>query len=416
MIDTHVPSSHPELEALTRRALKHFESLGYQPTSLRQLGQTWKRLCAFAQERSLPDGISEELVDQFLGLYRVPGTAAERTSYHRHLRRATGALAAFAVHGTVARRLIVHTPSQIPVPLREARARYLTYCATHLAFRPTTLRVQRQHLDAFLGHIHQHGVAQVAAIAPGHLSGFIRARCHLATRSVALSISTLRSFLRVGFAQGWLPSDLSADVPTVHVRPDAKIPSVWTDAEVDALLAAVDIASPIGKRDRAILLLACRLGMRAGDIRTLTLDAIQWATARIRFSQQKTGTSIDLPMSDEIAEALIDYLRHGRPATVRREVFLRGHAPFEPFGSNNNLHGVVTRYRRLAGVELKPKTRRGLHSLRHTLATRLLARGVPLETIGTVLGHHSLDVTRRYTKVDLDGLRAAALELPEVMP
>jgi hypothetical protein len=182
MIDTHVPSSHPELEALTRRALEHLESLGYKPTSLRQLRHTWKRLCAFAQERSLPDGISEELVDQFLALHRVPGTAAERTSYHRHLRRATGALAAFAVHGTVARRLTVRTPSQIPVPLREAQTRYLTYCATHLGFRPTTLRVQRQHLDAFLGHVYQQGVAQLAEITPGHLSAFIRARCRRAAR------------------------------------------------------------------------------------------------------------------------------------------------------------------------------------------------------------------------------------------
>lgn len=416
MTDSHTPSSHPELEELTRRALKLLESLGYKPTSLADFRQTWTRLCAFAQERALPDGISEELIDQFLALHRVPGTAAERTSYHRHLRRATGVLADFAVHGTVARRLTVRTPSQVPTSLREAQTQYLTYCATHLGARPTTLRVQRQHLDAFLGHVHQQGVAQAAAIAPCHLSSFIRARCHLATRTVALSISTLRSFLRVGFVQGWLPSDLSTDVPTVHMRPDAKIPSVWTEEEVGALLAAVDLASPIGKRDRAILLLACRLGMRAGDIRTLTLDAIQWSTARITFAQQKTGTTIDLPMSDEVAEALIDYLRHGRPATARREVFLRGHAPFEPFGSNNNLHDVVTRYRRLAGIELKPKTRRGLHSLRHSLATRLLARGVPLETIGTVLGHHSLDVTRRYTKVDLDGLRAAALELPEVTP
>jgi site-specific recombinase XerD len=416
MIDTHVSSSHPQLEALIRRALTHLESLGYKPTSLRQLRQIWKRLCAFAQERSLPDGISEELVDQFLALYRVPGTAAERTSYHRLLRRATGALAAFAVHGTVARRLTRRTLAQLPVSLHEAQIRYLTYCTTHLGFRPTTLRVRRQHLDAFLGHVHQQGVVQVAAITPVHLSGFIRARCHLASSTLALSIGTLRSFLRVGFGQGWLPSDLVADVPTVHVRADATIPSVWTQAELDTLLAAVDVPSPIGKRDRAILLLACRLGMRAGDIRTLTLDAIHWATSRITFVQQKTGTGVDLPMPDEIAEALIDYLRHGRPATARREVFLRGHAPFEPFGSNNSLHDVVTRYRRLAGIALKPKTRRGLHSLRHTLATRLLARGVPLEMIGMVLGHHSLDVTRRYTKVDLDGLRAVALELPGVTP
>ena len=211
--------------------------------------------------------------------------------------------------------------------------------------------------------------------------------------------------------QGWLPVDLSSDVPTVHVRPDATIPSIWKTEDIDALLAAVDTMSPMGKRDRAILLLACRLGMRAGDIRTLTLDSIQWATARITFAQQKTGAIVELPMTNEVAEALIDYLRHGRPATPRREVFLRGNAPFEPFGNNNNLHHVITRYQRLAGIELPAKSRRGLHSLRHTLATRLLGRGVPLETIGAVLGHHSLDVTRRYTKVDIDGLRTAALEV-----
>lgn len=411
MTDPHFPSSHPALEALTRRALKHLASLDYKPNSLAHFERSWTRLCVFAREQALPDELSEELLDRFLAHYHVPATSAERRPYHRHLRRAMSVLAEFTLHGTVSRRASSRTPSQLPTPLREILSHYLTYCATHLGARPNTLRVRRQHLDAFLRHVHQRGVEQPAAITPGHLSSFIRSCCHLAAKTTAVTISTLRSFLRVGCVQGWIPVDLSADIPTVHTRPDAKIPSVWSDAEIDALLAAVETASPIGKRDRAILLLACRLGMRAGDIRTLTLDAINWSTARIAFAQQKTGASVELPMSDEVAEALIDYLRHGRPASSRREIFLRGNAPFEPFGANNNLHDVISRYRRRAGIALAPSTRRGLHSLRHTLATRLLARGVPLETIGTVLGHRSLDVTRRYTKVDLDGLRAAALEV-----
>jgi site-specific recombinase XerD len=210
---------------------------------------------------------------------------------------------------------------------------------------------------------------------------------------------------------GWFAADLSPDVPTVHVRPDATIPSVWKARDVDALLKAVDVVSPMGKRDRAILLLACRLGMRAGDIRSLTLDSLKWASARITFVQQKTGAIIELPMTNEVAESLIDYLRHGRPTTLRREVFLRGNAPFEPFAAANNLHDVITRYRRLAGIEVTANARHGLHSLRHTLATQLLGHGVPLETISVVLGHHSVDVTRRYTKVDIDALRTAALEV-----
>ena len=396
---------------MTRRALSHLQSLGYNEVSLASFELTWRRLRVFARAQGLPDGLSEELLDQFLAHHQVPATATERTRPHRHLRRATGVLAEFAVHGTVARRILKRTPPPLPAALHEVLAQYLTYCATHLGARPSTLRGRRQVLLVFLLHAHQHGVDRVVAISASHLSSFIRARCHLATKSVAATTSALRSFLRIGAMQGWLPADLSADVPTVHVRPDATIPSVWSIEHVDALLTAVDTASPMGKRDRAILLLACRLGMRAGDIRTLTLDSIRWAAGRITFAQQKTGAIVELPMNDEIAEAIIDYLRHGRPPTPRREVFLRGNAPFEPFGTNNNLHHIITRYRRLAGIELPAKSRRGLHSLRHTLATRLLGRGVSLETIGTVLGHHSLDVTRRYTKVDLDALRTAALEV-----
>jgi site-specific recombinase XerD len=411
MTDVPLPTFHPELEALARRALKHLESLGYSESSLSYFELTWRRLCVFAQEQALPDGLSEDLLDQFLAHHHVPAAAAERTPFHRHLRRATGVLAQFAVHGAVARRIMKRAPSPVPAPMLEVLTQYLTYCATHLGARPGTLRGRRQHLEAFLLHLHQHGVDRVGALAATHLSSFIRTRCHYATKSVALTIATLRSFLRIGVVQGWLPVDLSADVPTVHVRPDATIPSIWKAEDVETLIEAVDTGSPMGKRDRAILLLACRMGMRAGDIRTLTLDSIQWAAARISFAQQKTGAIVELPMTDEVAKALIDYLRNGRPPTPRREVFLRGNAPFEPFGANDNLHHVITRYRRLAGIELPPKSRRGLHSLRHTLATRLLSRGVPLETIGTVLGHHSLDVTRRYTKVDLDGLRTAALEV-----
>jgi site-specific recombinase XerD len=322
-------------------------------------------------------------------------------------------LSEFAVHGAICRRRAVGSRPHLLPALADAQTQYLRYCASHLGTRPSTLRSRTHQTADFLHYVQQQGVACPAAISRSHLSGFIRARCHLATKTLATVVSTLKSLLRVGCVLGWMPADLSADVPAVRVRPDAKIPAFWSDGDVEAMLAAVETTSPVGKRDRAILLLVCRLGLRAGDIRALTLDALKWPTARIAFAQQKTGAVVELPMSDEVATALIDYLRHGRPACERREVFLRAHAPFEPFGDNTNLHPIVTRYRRLAGITLAPTMRKGMHTLRHTLATRLLAQGVALETIGAVLGHQSLDATRRYTKVDLAALRSAALELPE---
>ncbi|MBW7934704.1 MAG: site-specific integrase [Burkholderiales bacterium] len=413
MINLKTPTTSFSVEELSRRARELLMSLNYSPDALKQYEYVWRCLRAYAQKHGLPDMFSEELVDKFLAHRGARPTAAEGKTFHRHLRRATTVLGEVAVHGSVSRRMSMRARSCLPIALQDALNKFLDYSARHLGSRERTRRIHRQHLDAFLVYAHQQGVDSVAEITAGHISGFIRTRSHYAMKTTALTVTTLRSFLRVGFAQGWLPADLSAALPSIHVRPDAKIPSIWAEEQVAALLAAVDVASPIGKRDRAILLLACRLGMRAGDIRALTLDAIKWPAGTIAFAQQKTGALAELPMSDEIATALIDYLQHGRPKTSRREVFLRNNAPYTPFGANNNLYDVITRYRRLAGIELPSTSRRGLHSLRHTLATRMLARGIPFETIGAVLGHRSLDATRRYTKVDIDALRSAALDLPE---
>lgn len=414
MIDTNSPTTSLSLEELTRRAREHLESLNYASNTLRHYDRVWRRLRAYAQEHGLLDALSDDLVDGFFAEVGAGPTAAERTSYQRTIRRAVTVLGEVALHGAVSRRRSMLPPSRVPTALLASMTDYFEYGERHLDIRRSTRRIRRHHLEAFFIYAHQRGVDTVAAITADHLSGFIRSRSHYAMKTTALTITTLRSFLRVGFAQGWLATDLTSALPTIHVRPDAKVPSIWTDDQVAALLAAVDITSPLGKRDRAILVLACRLGMRAGDIRALTLDALRWQTGRIAFTQQKTGELLELPMGDEVATALIEYLRHGRPKTSRREVFLRVLAPHMPFGSNNNLYDIITRYRRLAGIAMPRSSRRGLHSLRHTLATRMLVNGVPFETIGAVLGHQSLDATRRYTKVDIHALRSAALELPEV--
>jgi integrase len=155
--------------------------------------------------------------------------------------------------------------------------------------------------------------------------------------------------------------------------------------------------------------------MRSGDIRDLRLDDLDWERARIRIIQSKTGTPLELPLPSDVGDALIDYLRHGRPVTVRREIFLRNHAPFEPFGPDNNLYSIITDYRRKAGIKLPRLNSSGLHSLRHTLASRLLEAGTPLDTIAGVMGHLSLDTTRLYTRINVEALRQAALDPEEVL-
>jgi len=121
-----------------------------------------------------------------------------------------------------------------------------------------------------------------------------------------------------------------------------------------------------------------------------------------------------LPLTEEIGNALIDYLRYGRPVSHLREVFLRANAPFMPFGYNNNLHYIITRYRRRAAINLPAQNRKGMHSLRHTMASRLLEAGVPLETISGIMGHISMDTTRIYTKINVEALQSVAIDPEEV--
>ena len=111
---------------------------------------------------------------------------------------------------------------------------------------------------------------------------------------------------------------------------------------------------------------------------------------------------------------MIDYLRSGRPKTADREVFLKLNPPFDPFGRNNNLYDVVTYWRQLAGITFRTPQKRGIHSLRHTLATRLLEQGTPFPTIADILGHTSLESTRIYAKADVEALRSVALDPEEV--
>ena len=154
--------------------------------------------------------------------------------------------------------------------------------------------------------------------------------------------------------------------------------------------------------------------MRPSDIRGLTLDDIDWRNACIAIRQVKTARPLALPLFPDTAEALIQYLRDGRPNVTHRSVFLRHRAPFEPFAAENNLMAIMRIALRRAGLADR-KGRRVLYLFRHTLATRLLSAGRPLKAIADVLGHSSIQTTYGYTRVDLVGLRAVAISEQEVV-
>ena len=281
--------------------------------------------------------------------------------------------------------------------------------------------MEQPNFRIFLDFLHSRKARSLDQIQPLDLSDFISTRADLPVvgkirrdrwlqpKTVARIVSDIRSFLRFLTMRGILQKDLSAALPQVRVPRDAKIPSVWEQELIVRLLEAVDRSSTKGKRDYVILLLACRLGLRAGDIRTLRLDQLRWEDSTIEIMQSKTGTALRLPLTGEVGDALIDYLKSGRPQTTHREIFLKVNPPFDPF-TGNNLHHIVTYWRLLAGIQFRTPQKRGAHSLRHTLATRLLEKGTPFATIAEILGHSSMESTRIYAKADVEALRSVALD------
>ncbi len=224
-------------------------------------------------------------------------------------------------------------------------------------------------------------------------------------------VTALRVFLRYLATQGKCPATLDQAVPAVAGWRLASLPRCLTAAEVDRAVGACDPRSPRGLRDRAILLLLARLGLRAGDVVGLALSDLDWADGSLVVSG-KGRRAVRLPLSQEVGDAVLEYLA-ARPPVRADRVFVRAIAPFRPFGSADAVSSVVARALHRAGVQAPAY---GAHLLRHTAATEMLRQGVPLYEIGAVLRHRSLDMTAYYAKVDVALLQQVAQPWPEVLP
>lgn len=224
-------------------------------------------------------------------------------------------------------------------------------------------------------------------------------------------VTALRMFLRYLAAQGKCHATLDQAVPAIAGWRLATLPRCLTAAEVDRAVEACDPRSTRGLRDRAILLLLSRLGLRAGDVAGLRLSDIDWDDGSLVVSG-KGHWEVRLPLPQEVGDAVLKYLE-ARPPVKADRVFVRGIAPFRPFGSGDAVSSVVARALHRGGVNAPSY---GAHLLRHTAATEMLRQGVSLYEIGSVLRHRSLDMTAYYAKVDVGLLQQVAQPWPEVLP
>ncbi len=227
--------------------------------------------------------------------------------------------------------------------------------------------------------------------------------------STKYTVTAIRMFLRYLATEGRCAAGLEHAIPTFANWRLSTIPRYWPASDVEQVVDVCDDSTEVGARDRAIMLLLWRLGLRSGDILGLRLSDIDWAKGSLLVSG-KSARESDLPLTQEVGDALLTYLRC-RTAVDTDKVFVRVIAPIRPLKGPQSVASIVRRALQSAGVEAPTQ---GAHLLRHSAATEMLRQGVSLQDIQTVLRHRSIETTTIYAKVDVRLLKQIAQPWPEV--
>lgn len=343
----------------------------------------------------------------------VEAFVAERVAAHATRTRSRRPMAK-EVRGPVEQMLSVVLPGfeptgrpHRPQPFADVAPGFFEYLIDERGLRAASVLSYRHHLDRFEAYLGKIGVASLQELSPAILSAFVieRAGAGLAKSTVREGAGVLRVFLRYAHREKLLARDLSASVGWPQVYRLSSIPRSISWDDVNRVLAGVDRRTAAGLRDYAILLLLVTYGLRGREIAALTLDDIDWKRERLAVPGRKAGHSTAFPLSAVVGEAILDYLRKGRPETTERHVFFRAAAPKRPLGPAA-VSAIARKCLLKAGVEVP---RPGSHTLRHSTVQRLVDADFDLKTIGDFVGHRSARSTEIYAKVAIEALREVAL-------
>lgn len=403
------------IDALVLEVVEELKRLNYAYNTICGLRASFKRICAFAREKdehyfseNLGRAYLKEKYDCTIDYYSEPFPKKAKEAI-----RSVRLLGDYQLHGVIIRRIVKRKGYVKPPQFQEVLTAYEKECENN-QYSHRGMRTRLQRLFFFVDYLSLRKIMDVNEITPQIISDYVKSIIPKHEKSMASILTTLRVFLKFLYLHEYTQEDLSLSVPKQNKYRYPPVPSTWEPTEVKRMLDAIDRGSPLGKRDYAILILVAKLGIRAGDVKALKLSDLNWDTKTITIKQEKTGVETTYPILHDVGWALIDYLQNARPKTDVPFLFVRMNAPFKEFGENANLHNILTKYIRLAGIHIPRGKRHGLHSLRHSLASTLLEQGKSLSLISEVLGHSDSTSTSVYLHTDLNGLVACALDPEEV--
>ncbi|KAA3445780.1 integrase [Mesorhizobium sp. SARCC-RB16n] len=384
----------------------------YSPVAIRNY-------CAYAQEfldylvrRGIPVAdVTEDLVERYLH----HATALFRKRRGRKPSKRWHEVPQSGIHALL--RLGQGQWPPAPKVVCAADALRFTICSEYETWLREERGLAQASIEAFLWEaryflawqLDRSGVEGLSGVTVGDIDSYMDLRGSKMTRSSLKSTAErLRSLLRYLHRTARVAADLSPHIISPRLYAYEGVPSILERDQITAVLASTGIDTTVaGLRDHAILQLLATYGLRAGEVRNMRIEDIDWRAEVVRVRHSKTQAYTLLPLLEPVGEAILAYLRSGRPGTDAREIFIRTRAPYRKL---DKLYSLVRRRLRDAGV--KPLGKCGPYTFRHARATELLRAAVPKKVIGDLLGHRSTGSTDPYLKLATEDLRAVALDVP----
>ena len=408
MDKTYLPDLISELEQELLR-------LGYTKGSMTFYRRRWNQLMAYAEDRGecyYTEQLGMDFLKEFFGVTQedFSRTLPQAETQEIRVIRMVGD---FQLHHAVLRRYLKHKEILTTPFFVDIRSRFQSSCEKKGYSQITTEHYVKQS-SYLMDYLAAQGMNDFTAVTLDTVNAYIRTLAGFSYKTVEQHICSLRAFFRFLYQEGIMPDDFAAKMPMVKARKQTAIPSVWTHEELKQLVGAIGRESPKGRRDYAIILIACRLGLRCTDIKNLCFENFNWTEKKICFTQSKTGQPMELPLVPDVGWAVIDYLKYGRPKVDSSRIFVRHMAPFLPFAEGDHLDQLIRTYMVKAHIPMRGK-HRGMHSLRHTMASVLLEKDTPLPVISDIIGHLDTNSTAVYLKVDMERLAECPLDFEEVI-
>ena len=398
------------LNELTAEFTGYLRKLAYSEKGINTYRSVWRHLGHYMKANGI------EHYTSIVGSTYLNETIAlvdkkKLTRWQRNKIRVVTVLSDYIETGTFRKVKKRVAPKRLDGPIGAEIAKYIDHNTRKNSYTTSTVQSTRLYLSVFSTYLNESGIDKLEDFDQNAIGHFVKSLVEYSNTTRYLIIQKTNQFLKYMYDEEKLLQEHFRMIPRHHFVLQPKLPSYYSKQEVEQLLASIDRANALGKRDYAMLMLVTRLGLRCSDIAHLKYDNILWEKELIVFNQIKTKGKVELPLLQEVGTTIIDYLKYGRPGSDLPYIFLRHIPPYDNM-CNGNLYGVVKKYMGLARINYDER-KHGPHSLRHSLATTLLADKVTLPVISSILGHRSTESTMEYLRVDKGALINCALE---VMP